>query len=576
MTTDRTTSAWLRPILGSVRGMLAELLTLSFFVNVLALAVPIFVLQVYDRVVSQNGLTTLQGLLIGVLIAIVFDFVLRQTRSRLLQRMAMRYDVEVGRALFEKVQRLPLRTLEARPAAFWQMLFRDVEVLRNTVAGPPAILLVDLPFAILFIAIIYVVAAPIIWVLFAILPLFVLLALRSGSAVRAAADAERDATVDRDSLVSDIIGNRTTIKALALDEAMQPLWEDRHASTIERAVTRGRRADGYHNLGLSLSILTTVAITSVGALAIMEQALTIGALIATNMLSNRIVGPFTQLVTTWRGIVSFRQSLKRLREAFDLVEEPAHDSVEMPTPKGDLEADAVVFAYGPNTAPVLDRISFRVGPGGLHAIVGRNGSGKTTLMKIMHGLYAPAGGRMLLDGADIGQFSRRRLAHWIGYVPQDTVLLSASIRENIAKGWEGIGDDDVLRAARAAGAHDFIVDLPEGYGAQVGEGGGRLSGGQRQRIAIARALVGQPAILLLDEPSASLDRQAEEDLRDTLIDLAREHTVVVVTHSAILLPACHNIMVLDQGRIVMGGPTAQMLPRLFGKAEQPAVLERKA
>ena len=236
--------------------------------------------------------------------------------------------------------------------------------------------------------------------------------------------------------------------------------------------------------------------------------------------------------------------------------------MDLPRPEGAMSVEGMTFAFAPDQEPVLRDIRLKFPAGGMHAVVGPNGSGKTTLLKLMMGLYEPASGRILLDGADISQFPLAQFSRWIGYVPQENVLLAGSIRENLARGREDIDDEAILTATKAVGAHDFIVDLPDGYGTVVGEGGRTLSGGQRQRLAIARALIGDPPVLLLDEPSASLDRTAEEALSDRLKQLSRDHTVIMVSHSSILLGACDNVVVLDKGVIVRGGPAHQVLPSL--------------
>jgi ATP-binding cassette subfamily C protein LapB len=328
---------------------------------------------------------------------------------------------------------------------------------------------------------------------------------------------------------------------------------------------RGSRADTYLNLGMSLTVATTILLTTVGAVAIIDQRITIGALIATNMIASRIIGPFQQLVSQWRTFALSRQATARLGVAFAVAAERQGDAVTLERPQGRMTVEGVSFAYEAEqgSKPVIDNINLNINAPGLHAIVGPNGSGKTTLLKLMQGLYSPDSGRVLLDGADIAQFSRAQIARWVGYVPQELFLFSGSVRENIAKADPEASDEAVLAAARLAGVHDHIVDLPDGYGTDIGEAGRRLSGGLRQRLAIARALMGEPAVLLLDEPSASLDREAEEALRDTLVTLARERNIIVVSHSHILLPACDNVLALDRGRIALAGPAREVLPRLF-------------
>lgn len=539
---------------------------MSFFINILALGVPIFTLQVYDRVVQHAGVSTLWGLATGLVIVLLFDYVLRQARSRIMQTVALRVDVEVGRAVFDKFTSLPLNVLESRGGNYWQSIFRDVDTVRNTLSGAPAILICDLPFAIMFFGVIFIIAQPIVWVLMIIMVLFLFVTWRAGSATGKASSTERNSSQDRDSLIAEMIQGRSTIKALALEGAMRPLWEERHATNIGNAITRGGRTDAYTNLGQTLTQSTSLMMTSFGALAIIGQDLTMGSLIATNMLSGRLLGPLNQLVSQWRTYSGYRQAVDRLGEIFAIESERMESEVKLDKPKGTMAAHNLTFAYAEGLPPVCDNITVSFDAGGIHALVGRNGSGKTTLLKMLQGLYRPSNGRVLLDGADISQFSRAELARWMGYVPQESTLFAGTVRDNITNRYPDATDEEIITAAKASGVHDFIIDLPDGYGSDIGEAGRRLSGGQRQRIAIARALIGNPSVLMLDEPSSSLDRHAELELRDTLKELSKQHTVIIVTHSPILLSACDNLVALDKGKIALAGPAKDILPRLFGVA----------
>ncbi|TVR95570.1 MAG: ATP-binding cassette domain-containing protein [Rhodospirillales bacterium] len=562
--TTASPRSWLRPFLASLAPTFREVLLISLFINLAALAVPVFVLQVYDRVVFHAGLSTLQGLVLGMIIVLVFDYTLRQGRARIMQTVAARADVAVGRRLFDKLTALPLRVLEGQPTAAWQMLFRDADVVRNTVSGASAILVADLPFVILFLGLAFVIAPPVAWILLLALPLFVLVAWRSGTVMATANRSERDATLGRDRLLAEMIAGRTTVKALALDRAIRPVWEDRHADTIERAIDRGARMDGYTNLGTTLTMVTTVTLTAVGAIAIINHQMTIGALIAVNILAGRLVGPLTQLVGMWRSYAAFGDAVDRLGRTFAMPSDRQDSSIALARPTGRIGLETVRYRYSPEARPAIDGVTLTIGPHGVTALVGPNGSGKTTLLKLIQGLYPPDQGRVLLDGADIAQLSRSELAAWIGYVPQECVLFAGSLKDNIAHRCPGIADADVIAAAEAADAHGFIIDLPDGYGTDVGEAGMRLSAGQRQRIAIARALLGDPPVLVLDEPSSNLDRQAEYELRRTLVRLGQSRTVVIVTHSPILLSACSSLVALDGGKVAAAGPAAEILPRLFG------------
>ena len=275
------------------------------------------------------------------------------------------------------------------------------------------------------------------------------------------------------------------VKALALEGAVRPMWRDKQVDAIDSAMDRGRINDTYGNVGVSLTVMTTIAITTTGALAIMDQQISIGSLVATNMLASRIVGPFAQLVTQWRVLVMARQSGRRLTEVLSQPDDHQEQMMGLPRPEGAMSVENMTFAFAPDQEPVLRDIRLKFPAGGMHAVVGPNGSGKTTLLKLLMGLYDPVSGRILLDGADITQFPLTQFARWIGYVPQENVLLAGTIRENLARGREDIDDDAILAAAQAVGAHEFIVDLPDGYGTVGGEGGRTLSGGQRQRAARA-------------------------------------------------------------------------------------------
>jgi ATP-binding cassette subfamily C protein LapB len=561
---ENSTISWLKPFLKQLRTSFYEVVAMSAFVNLLALAVPIFTMQVYNRVVVHNGISTLKGLVAGMVFIVLFDYILRHARSRLIQTVALRIDVQVGRKLFNKFLSLPLQTLESKPSAHWLALFRDADAVRSTLSGASAVLIADLPFAILFLVIIFIIATPIAWVLVIVMPIFMFFAWRSSAVISVANKNELATAQTRDSMVAEMINARTTIKALSLEKVVRPVWEEMQSDNIETSIISGSKTDNYSNMGASLTMVTSIALTSVGAFFIINQELTIGALIATIMLSGRLLGPLNQLVAQWHTYSSFRQSVDRLGELFNSISERQESEVQMDKPKGEITMENITFAYGEELPKVIDDIKITLKATGIHALIGRNGSGKSTMLKLIQGLYKPMNGRILIDGADISQFSRSEMSLWMGYVPQDCVLFTGNVRDNIAQRMPDATNEQIQKAAQAAGVNTFIIDMPEGYSTEIGEAGQRLSGGLRQRIAIARALVGDPPVVLLDEPSSSLDRQAEIELRNTLTSIAKERTVIIVTHSPILLAICDNLVGLDKGRLALAGPAKDILPKLFG------------
>lgn len=485
-----------------------------------------------------------------------------------MQRIALRLDVSIGRGLFDKLLSLPLSALEARPAAYWHALFRDVDIVRNTLSGAAALMFFDLPFAVLFLLLTFIIAQPVAWVLIFAIPIFITVAWRSASAMIGASRLERQSALIRDNLISEIIAGRTTVKALSLDRAIRPLWEECHADSIERAVVRGSAADGHQNFGMTLTMMSTVAMTTVGAIAIIRQDMTIGSLIAANMLSGRLLGLLNQLVGNWRIYASFTQSVSRLAELSAMASERQAGALHLPRPDGVIAFEGLSFSY--DARPILRGIDLTFSPGGVCGLIGRNGSGKSTLLKLMQGLYPPASGRVLLDGADIAQFTRAELAGWLGYVPQECTLFAGTVRDNIAHRKPDAADEEVIRAATLAGVHRVIIDLPDGYSTDIGEAGRKLSAGQRQSIAIARAFLGDPPVLLLDEPTSSLDSQATLELRATLGHLAKQRTIIVATHSSQLLPICRTIVHLERGRVLSAGAAEDILPLLFQPSREAA------
>ncbi len=546
-------------------GVWQELLLYSLFLNVIMLSVPIFVLQVYDRVVAHAGLTTLQALIAGMAVALSFDFVLRQARSRVLHRVGAKVDADLGHAVHRKVLALPLSVLESQPTSHWQALYRDVEGARGVLSSGAVLLLFDLPFVFLFFAVIVLIAPPVAWVLLVSVSLLIAIAAVGAAVVSSASRRERKAGLERDRLAGEVLSGRSSVKALGLADRFDLSWQERQAEVMDKALKRGRLADGFQNAAQTIALANTVGITVVGAVAILDQQMTIGALVAANILGGRFIAPLVQLVPHWRGFSTVRQSLLRLRELL-AQEEDGVAELDLPRPEGRMALEAASFSYPGNDKPVVEAVTLKMGPGGLHAIVGANGCGKSTLLKLMLGLYPVAKGRVTLDGAEIAQYGRNQLARDIGYLPQSVQLFDGTIRDNISLERPEFDDSHIVAAAKRAGVHDAIVDSPHGYNTPVGEAGHWLSGGQRQRIGIARALITNPAVLVLDEPTAHLDQRAEQEVAALVAELAKEKTVIVATHSRVLLQRADTAVVMNRGRIVRAGRASEVFSQAAASA----------
>lgn len=553
---------WLHELLLPLRPAYRQAIMQAFLVNLIALCTAVYTLQVYDRVIGHAGYSTLIALSVAMLIAVCFDYVLRTGRAHLMQRLGVQIEAEIAKRAFARMLTLPTLTLESRPQAYWQTVFRDIELVRSTCSGASALLLIDLPFLLLSLILLGLIAWPLLPVAILTIAAFVILAWRSGKVTRQAAETEREKLVDRDATIAEVAGARLMLKSAGANEAAYVRWERNYVSWMSEALGRSREADHYRDVAFSMTTLNTVVTTGFGAIAILSQLMTMGALISANILAGRMISPLVQLVGQWKQFGQFQAAKKRLDTLFAQPLDRMESGLSLPRPKGTFLIDAATFKYPRSEHNQLHAISGQLGPFGLHAIVGANGSGKTTMLKLLRGLYPPASGRVLLDGADIAQFSQQDLARWIGYLPQQVQLISGTVRENITLAEPGISDELVIAAAKRACAHDFVLNLPDGYATEVGEGGSRFSGGERKRIAIAQVLLRDPPVLLMDEPTADLDRQAEQAFLVTLRELARDHTVIVVTHSMAVLSQCNGILVLEQGQLKAAGPARQILPSL--------------
>ena len=553
---------WLRELLWPYRNAYRQALMMSFVINVLGLCAAIFTLQVYDRVIAHAGYSTLTALVLGMVLVIIVDHIFRAGRALLMQRIGARAEVAIAREALKRMMQLPMADLEQRNAGFWQAVYRDIEIVRMTCSGPTAILMVDLPFVVLSLALIAFIALPLLPVALVTVTAFMLLAWRSGQVTRGATEAEREQLVSRDVVLNELASARLSLKSLAAGPSVEAHWEKHYASWLNESLARSREADHYRELAHGMTTTNSVVTTTIGALAILSQMMTMGALIAVNMLAGRMVSPLVQLVSQWRTFGQFRAAKKRLDDLFAQPLDRQESAVTLPATEGVIRMDAVTFKYPTSEHLQIHPFSGQIGPFGLHAIIGPNGSGKTTLLKLMRGFYQPTEGRVLLDGADINQFTQSELAHRMSYLSQSPQLLSMSIRDNIALGHPEASDAQIVKAAQMAGAHEFILDLPDGYATKVGDGGHRFSVGQAKRIAIAQSLVSDTPVLMFDEPTSELDQQAEARFVQTLKTLAKDHTVIVVSHSPFVLSHCQGVILLRAGQLVAAGPASQLLPKL--------------
>jgi ABC-type bacteriocin/lantibiotic exporter with double-glycine peptidase domain len=569
---QKSSSIWKSIFSRDLLPHLTELLSVSFFINLLALATPLFVLQVYDRVVFHAGITTLQGLVIGMLLVLLFEAFLKITRIRFFQVVSARNDYSLSKKVLNKIYQLPLHQLESKPFWYWQSLFNDAGMVRNVLGGSVATLLIDLPFSLIFLGVTMIIAPALWWVFIVVLIVFIVLAIVSERIIHHQAVRERKIANKRDTYLSDYINNRQAIKMLAVEQTVESKWSEKQLQTMEASISRGKTVDVFRVISQSMTMLFTVTLTSLGALAILEQQMTIGALIAANMLGSRLINPFVQLVEQWRVLIQFKQALRRIEKLLNEPVDKTDAVVDVRVDEGRFTLKTLRYIYEDKEVPAIHDIDGNIGPNGLHILMGRNGCGKTTLLKLLSGFYRPSQGHIKLDEYDIRQLTSEQLHANIGFLPQHPQLIHGSVYENIALGGRQLktpdnshnmaSQDEVIAIAKIVDLHDSVTALPNGYDTIINSDNHNLSGGVIQKIALARTLLGNPRVLLLDEPSNNLDQASQSSLFKSLKDYSKTHTVIVASHSPELLNLADTILLLEQGKVAVAGPAQQVIAYL--------------
>ncbi|MBL8464730.1 MAG: type I secretion system permease/ATPase [Thauera sp.] len=554
---------WFWSVIAENRRLYRDVLLAALIVNLFALALPLFSMNVYDRVVPNHAVETLWTLATGVLIVLCGDFALRTLRGYFVDLAGARADVRLSATIMEKV--LDLR-MEVRPesAGSFASNLRAFESVRDFISSATVTAFIDLPFALLFLLVIGWIAWPMVIPFVVGIVLLLIHSLTVQRRMHALAETSYRASAQRNAtLVEGLVGIET-VKALGAEAVIQGKWES--SATLVASVGARLRllAATATNGALWVQQMVSLATVVIGVYLIRDGALTMGGLIACYLLSSRAMAPIGQVAGL---LVQYHSAATAFESLDELMKRPVERPPEMrftsrPALRGEIEFRNVGFAYREGEEAVLREVSFRIRAGEKVAVLGRVGSGKTTLEKLILGLYRPGSGAVLVDGIDLRQLDPAELRRNIGYVPQDVTLFYGSLRDNIAMGLPQADDAVVARAARIAGLAEFVDAHPHGYGMLVGERGESLSGGQRQAVAVARALIADPPILLLDEPTAAMDHASEEALKQQLREHAAGKTMIVVTHRTSLLDLVDRIIVVDAGRIVADGPKAQVVDAL--------------
>ncbi|AVR95890.1 type I secretion system permease/ATPase [Pseudoduganella armeniaca] len=550
---------WFIPAIVKYRKLLGEVLLVSFVLQFFALITPLFFQVVMDKVLVHRGFTTLDVIAVGLVAVMLFEVALTTLRSYVFAHTTSRIDVELGARLFRHLLALPLAYFQARRVGDSVARVRELENIRSFLTGNAITLVLDLLFSVVFIAVMLSYSGWLSLIVILSLPCYVILSALFTPVLRARLNEKFARSAENQAFLVETISGIDTVKAMAVEPHWTRKWDNQLAAYVSssfRTATIGTLAGSGVTL---VSKLVTVATMYVGARLVIDNQMSVGQLIAFNMLAAQVAQPVMRLAQLWTDFQQTGISVQRLGDILNTRTEVAGNKSPLPALAGQITLDDVVFRYRPDGPEVLKGVSLRIAPGEVIGIVGRSGSGKSTLTKLVQRLYVPERGRVLVDGMDLALADSTSLRRQIGVVLQENVLFARSIRDNIALADPGAPLSAVIEAAKLAGAHEFILELPEGYDTLVGEHGSSLSGGQRQRIAIARALMTDPRVLIFDEATSALDYESERIIQNNMKAICRGRTVIVIAHRLSAVRDANRIVVMERGQVVETGRHAELL-----------------
>ena len=553
--------SWFMTAVHKYRAILSEVLIASFFIQVLGLVSPLFFQVVVDKVLVHRGSSTLDVLIIGLLTVSAFEMVLGGLRTYIFSHTTNRIDVELGARLFQRLFSLPLPYFQARRTGETVTRMRELDNIRQFMTGSALTLVVDLFFTFVFLGVMAWYSITLTWIVLAAFPCYIVLTLAVMPVFRVRLNEKFRRNAESQSFLVETVSGVETIKAMAIEPQMQRRWEEQLAGYVDASFGAGNLGNWASQIVTWISKLSAGAILWFGAHAVMHGDMTVGELVAFNMLSQRVTGPVLRLAQMWQDFQQTRISIARVGDIMNAPAEPSSQSSKsaLPAIRGEIRFDRVVYRYRPDGNPVLREVGLTIQPGQIVGIVGPSGSGKSTLTKLVQRLYVPESGRVLVDGIDLAMVDPAWLRRQIGVVLQENVLFNRTIRENIAIADPATPMERVLHAARLAGAHDFIAELAEGYDTMVGERGASLSGGQRQRIAIARALIGNPRILIFDEATSALDYESEHAIQANMRQICQGRTVLIIAHRLSTVRQADRIITIERGQVVEDGTHHELL-----------------
>jgi len=572
---DRDSAHWFWTAVWQFWPSWVQIVIAALLINLLGLALPLFVMNVYDRVIPNLAIPTLWALAAGVVIALIFDFLLKQLRTHVLDRTGRRVDMKVAASLFQHAMAISMSE-RSIPAGAMANQIREFETVRDFFTSSSIVAVTDFLFIGVFILVLLSIVGPIAYVPLAAVPAVLIATLLIQVPLARAVRSTQMQASQRHSILFEGLASPETIKAVSGEGVMQRRWENAIAATARA----NSRVKFWSNFAVTFTASVTQAVSIIiivwGVFLVSDGLITIGGLIAANILAGRVLAPLGNIAMTIARAQQAFTAMRELTHFMGLKTDSGGNVTHARTVElGEIEFRDVSFSYPGTTVNALTNVTFRVAAGERVGLIGRVGSGKTTIGKLLAGLYVPSSGTILVDGIDVRGFESADLRTGVGFVSQDPELFAGTLRDNLTLGRPSASDEEVARATRMSGVDTFASTHPLGLGMQIGERGRGLSGGQRQAVALARMLIRQPTILFLDEPSSAMDTVTELALIQELDDLSRgSHTLMICTHRSSFLESVDRLLVVEGGRIVADGPKQSVLAALDASVAKPTPQQR--
>ncbi|MGU3421590.1 type I secretion system permease/ATPase [Methylobacterium sp. D54C] len=553
--------------LRSLRPVLATAVVFGLFINLLLFVSPLYMLQIYDRVIPSRSETTLAGITLIAAFGLAVYAMLELLRARLLVRGGVVFDQKIATPIFDAAHRGTL----LRPGAQHDTALRDVDVLREFLTGAGMLAFCDLPWIPIFLLACFILHPWFGWMALVGGGTILGLTLLNEVATRRTLDAASQASREAGQSAATVFRNGEVLQAMGMVASMRGLWGRRHDDVLLLQARASDRAGLIVAATKFVRMLLQTLVLGVGAYLAIHREISAGSMIAASIIIGRTLAPIEAVVGNWKGFTAARASYRRLADLVAVAGSETRRLV-LPRPRGLIEAEDISVAAPCATRPILKAVSVRLEPGSVVGIIGPSAAGKSTLVRALTGVWPLLEGTVRIDGADLNHWDRALLGQHVGYLPQDVELFDGTVAQNIAR-FADRDDARVIEVAQRAGCHALIQSLPEGYNTVIGRGGHGLSGGQRQRIALARALYGEPSLVVLDEPNASLDQPGEAALMRAVADLKRSGTtVVLVTHKVSLLEEADRILLMSEGRVQLSGTPEQVLAHVTGQRPVPTLV----